>query len=71
MKSDKKIGENNRSIVNDFIFACSFIFFIFVKNHLLVISDVIICTGYTIFVNALNLCVHWYSEIIAQINALY
>ena len=33
-------------------------FFIFVKNHLLVILDVIICTGYTIFANALNLCVH-------------
>ena len=42
----KKISEyNNRCTVNDFICACSFIFFIFfVKNHLLVISDVIICT---------------------------
>ena len=41
--------------VNDFIFACSFIFYLFyfilfVKNHLrLVTSEVIICTGYTIF----------------------
>ena len=30
-------------------------FFIFVKNHLLMTSDVIICTGYTIFANTLNL----------------
>ena len=40
----KIISENNKwCTVNDFIFACSFIFFIFVKNHLLVTSDMIIC----------------------------
>ena len=55
----KLISEkNNRCTVNDFIFVCSFIiiiFFIFVKNHLLVTSDAIIYTGYTIFANDLNL----------------
>ena len=34
------------------------LFFIFVKNDLLVISDVIICTGYTIFANILNLLMY-------------
>ena len=42
--------------MNDFIFACSFIyFFYFCQNHLIIYSDVIICTGYTIFANTLNL----------------
>ena len=46
----------NRCIVNDFIFECSFIyFFYFCQNHLIITSDVIICTGYTIFANTLNL----------------
>ena len=56
---------NNRCTVNDFIFARYFIylffiyfFFFFVKNHLLVIYDVMICTGYTVFANTLNLCVY-------------
>ena len=48
---------NNRCTVNEFILACSFILFIFVKNHLLVTSDVIICTGCTIFANTLY--VYW------------
>ena len=53
----KIICENN---VNDFIFACSFIlfyffFFYFCQNHLIVTSDVSICTGYTISANTLNL----------------
>ena len=30
-------------------------FFYFYQNHLIVTSDVIICTGYTIFANTLNL----------------
>ena len=55
----KIISENNnRCTVNDFIFACSFIlffFFNFCQNHLKVTSDVIICTGYTIFAKTLNL----------------
>ena len=60
--SEKK----NRCTVNDFIFACSFIylfiflfiyFFNFCRNHLIFPSDVIICTGYTIFANTLNLLV--------------
>ena len=37
------------------IFCMFFYFYIFVKNHLLMISDVIICTEYTIFANTLNL----------------
>ena len=66
----KIIGENNnRCTVNDYIFECSFILFIFVKNHLLVISDEIVCTGYTIFANTL-ICECTYSEIIANMNAL-
>ena len=48
----KIISENNNTcLVNDFIFACS----VFDKNHPLVTFDVVICTGYTIFANALNL----------------
>ena len=43
-------------------------FFRFCKKILLVTSDVVICTRYTIFANTLNLCT--YSEIIAKINAL-
>ena len=55
---------NNRCTVNEFILACSFILFIFVKNHLLVTSDVIICTGCTIFVNTLY--VYWGKKSIEQ-----
>ena len=32
-----------------------FIFFFFCQNNLIITSDVIICTGYTIFANTLNL----------------
>ena len=54
----KIISENNnRCTVNDFIFACLFYFF-FCQNHLIVTSDMIICTGYTIFTNTLNLRVY-------------
>ena len=50
--------KNKRCTVNDFIFVCSFIYlfiFLFCQNHLIVTYDVIICTGYTIFANTLNL----------------
>ena len=59
MKCDKTVSDNNkRCTVNDFIFACSFIYlfiFYFCQNPLIVTSDVIICTGYKIFANTLNL----------------
>ena len=59
----KIISENkNRCTVNDFIFCVFFylfflLFFVvfFSQNHLIITSDVIICTGYTIFANTLNL----------------
>ena len=57
MKCDKIISENKTwCTVNNFIFACSVIyFFYFCQNHLIITSDVIICTVYTIFANTLNL----------------
>ena len=62
----KIISENNSGCtVNVFIFACFFFFFFFFfvvvffcQNNLIVTSDVIICTGYTIFANTLNLWVY-------------
>ena len=51
--SKKKISV----LLMTFFFASSFIFF-YCQNHLIVTSDVIICTGYTIFANTLNLWVY-------------
>ena len=39
-----------------FYYLFIFLFFLFVENHLLVTSDIIVCIGYTIFANTLNLC---------------
>ena len=54
MKCDIISENKNRCTVNDFIFACSF-FLCVCQNHLIIIFDVIICTGYTIFANILHL----------------
>ena len=63
----KIISKHNRMCtVNDLISACSFIFLFFVKNHLLVISDVIICKGYTIFANTQICKLSTYSEIFTK-----
>ena len=57
----KIISENNNwCSVNYFIF-CMFLYlfiflFLFVENDLLVTSDVIVCIGYTISADTLNLC---------------
>ena len=48
-----------------FFFFFYFIFFYFCQNHLIITSDVIICTGYTISANTL-VCECTYSEIIGK-----
>ena len=42
------------------LFLCVCVCFFFGQNHLIVTSDVIICTGKTLFANTLNLRVYIY-----------
>ena len=44
-----------RVLLFTFFFFFFFFFFYFGQNHLTVTSDMIICTGYTILANTLNL----------------
>ena len=53
-----------------FLHARLFLLFFFVKKHVLVTSDVIISTAYTIFANTLNYK-FIYSKIIAKINVYW
>ena len=60
-KDSMKCDENNvKTIIGVlltilFLRVQYFFFFFFCQNHLIVTSDVTICTGYTIFANTLNL----------------
>ena len=59
-KDSMKCDQNNvKTIIGILLIIVLLFYFIyyyfFFQNHLIVTSDVIICTGYTIFANTLNL----------------